>query len=179
MPSQLFRTLKICRLINESRYRVANLADAYVRAERYDEAKEAYEKALELDSDNPLVCHNYAHVLRHYFQAYDEAASYYHKAIEIDPYSLVSYQGLRSLYAHDLHDSKSAVEVLVSALAYFNEEEGLVLEIANMYDFELNDYKKALHYYERVLEINPNNLLALNALGIFKCRNSQRLFSGP
>ncbi|MBQ1769510.1 MAG: tetratricopeptide repeat protein [Turicibacter sp.] len=143
---------------------LANLADAYVRCERFDEAKEAYETSLELEPDNTLVCHNYAHILRHHFKAYDEAIYYYRRAIELDPYSLVSYQGLRSLYIHDLHDSKSGVEVLVSAIPYFKNEEGLILEIANIYDFELENYTQAADYYEQVLEINPNNLLALNAL---------------
>ena len=143
---------------------LSNLADAYIRAERFDEAKEAYEKSLELEPDNTLVCHNYAHILRHHFKAYEEAVHYYRQAIKLDPYSLVSYHGLRSLYAYDLHDPKSGVEVLISALPYFQNEEGLVLEIANICDFELDEHEQARHYYERVLEINPNNLLALNAL---------------
>lgn len=142
---------------------LANLADAYVRDGRMDEAKEAYEKSLALDANNSLVNHNYAHILRHHFEAYEEAIVYYQKAIECDPYSLVSYQGLRSLYAYDLHDPRRGVEVLVEALPYFKEE-GLLLEIANIYDFELNEYEEATHYYECVLSMNPNNLLALNAL---------------
>ena len=98
---------------------LANLADAYVRADRFDDAKEAYEESLRLEPDNTLVCHNYAHILRHHFKAYEEAIEYYRQAIKLDPYSLVSYHGLRSLYAHDLHDPKSGVEVLIFSLTLF------------------------------------------------------------
>ena len=129
---------------------LANLADAYVRNDQLEEAKEAYEKSLALEPNHSLVNHNYAHILRHHFGAYEEAIVFYKKAIECDPFSLVSYQGLRGLYAYDLHDPKRGVEVLVEALTYFKNEEGLVLEIANIYDFELNDYKEAMHYYEYV-----------------------------
>ena len=143
---------------------LANLADAYVKIECYDAAREAYEEVLKLDPENALVCHNFAYILRHHFQEYDAAIKYYERAIELDPKALISYQGLRGLYSLDLHEPKKGVEVLVKALQYFDNDESLTLEIANIYDFELDDYESAITYYKKVLEINPNNLLALNAL---------------
>lgn len=143
---------------------LANLADAYVKTERFDEARDAYEQVMELDPENGLVCHNYAYILRHHFHDYDAAIHYYQRAIEIEPKALISYQGLKGLYSLDLQEAKKGVEVLVKALKHFEDDESLTLEIANVYDFELDDYENAITYYKKVLEINPNNLLALNAL---------------
>lgn len=45
-----------------------------------------------------------------------------------------------------------------------SEEEGRMVDTGNLY-FQLGDYKKAISYYDQVLEINPNNLDALNNKG--------------
>ena len=143
---------------------LANLADAYVRTDQFEAARDAYEQSLAIEGDHHLVCHNYAYILRHHFKEYQRAIEYYERAIKLDPTDLLSYQGLRSLYTQELKDPKRGVQVLESALPYTQDLERLLLEIANIYDFEIEDYETSMMYYERVIEINPNNLLALNAL---------------
>ena len=42
----------------------------------------------------------------------------------------------------------------------------LLTEIAAVYEFELEDYAQAKFYYEKVLAINPDHILALDALAV-------------
>jgi tetratricopeptide (TPR) repeat protein len=42
----------------------------------------------------------------------------------------------------------------------------LLTELAAVYEFELEDYAQAKQYYEKVLAINPEHVLALDALDV-------------
>ena len=71
---------------------------------------------------------------------------------------------LKSLYSFHTKASLQAVKVLEDALVYFPDNVKLLIELATVCEFELEDYAKAKMYYEQVLTLDPTNELASNAL---------------
>ncbi|MCL1990274.1 MAG: Cof-type HAD-IIB family hydrolase [Defluviitaleaceae bacterium] len=84
--------------------------------------------------------------------------------IENDPDDLENYLQLKTLYATYLKDPKAAVDILEQALQHFSDNILLLLEIAVIYEFELDDFSAAKLYYEKVLALQPTHQLALDAL---------------
>jgi len=87
-------------------------------------------------------------------------------AIAADPTTLANYLKLKSIYSSYTRESTQAVKTLESALVYFPDNVVLLVELASVCEFELEDHIKAKQYYKRVLEVDPTNELAINALTI-------------
>ena len=85
-------------------------------------------------------------------------------AIKAKPNVLDNYFELKSLYTHYTKSSAQAAKVLEDALVYFPNNVKLLVELATVYEIELEDYAKAKMYYERVLELAPTHELATNGL---------------
>jgi len=86
--------------------------------------------------------------------------------ITANPHNLDYYFELKSLHSSYTRNSEMAVEVLAEALKYFPENVKLLVELATIYEFELDDDDKAKQYYEQVLALDPEHKIALNALAI-------------
>ena len=79
-------------------YRVLNnLGMAYDEAGRYDEARSTYERAVALDSGNPVAHHNLGNQYRHLGRL-EEAVGEFETALAADANFLYSYRSLASLY---------------------------------------------------------------------------------
>jgi len=61
---------------------------------------------------------------------------------------------------------RHSITQLEAELATNPKDVKLLTEIAAIYEFKLEDYAKAKYYYERVLAINPEHVLALDALDV-------------
>ena len=140
-----------------------NLGKKYFLEKNYEKAKEAYEKAIELDPKDARAYNNLANV---YYEEkdYEKAKEAYEKAIELDPNFAGAYNNLGILYykEKDYEKAKEAYEKAIEldpnfAIAYFN--------LANVYDEE-KDYEKAKEAYEKAIELDPKYAKAYNNLGI-------------
>lgn len=80
--------------------------------------------------------------------------------------SLDHYFQLKSLYSSYMSMSKKALEVLEDARVHFPENVKLLIELATVCEFELEDNAKARLYYEMVLALDPTHELALDALDV-------------
>ncbi|MCL2560075.1 MAG: hypothetical protein FWE07_06265 [Turicibacter sp.] len=59
-----------------------------------------------------------------------------------------------------------SIELLEKELAENPEDIKRLTEIAAVYEFELEDYAQAKHYYEKVLALNPDHAIAREALEV-------------
>jgi len=98
----------------------------------------------------------------------DEYIEQLKSKIKDEPYELKHYLHLKSLYSNFKQDLASAIEVLNQALPLFSNNTTLLLELATIYEFEVEDDQQAKIYYEKVLKLDPNNQLALIALASHK-----------
>jgi len=86
--------------------------------------------------------------------------------IDEDSDVLDYYLELKSLYSGYTRESDKAMQVLKTALRHFPDDIELLIEIAATYEFELEDVDQAKKYYEKVLTLNPDHDLALDALEV-------------
>jgi len=91
--------------------------------------------------------------------------------IENEPHSLENYLHLKTLYSSYRQDSIAAVNVLKQALIHLPDNVTLLLELATVHEFELEDIQSARKYYEQVLALEPTNELALSGLDILNDQN--------
>jgi len=91
--------------------------------------------------------------------------------IEKEPHEINHYLHLKSLYSAYIQDSKAAVDILEQALTHFPTSILLLLELAAVHEFEIEDIKVAKMYYERVLALDPANEFALKGLDILNDKN--------
>jgi len=92
-------------------------------------------------------------------------------AIATNPQILDNYFKLKSLYSAYTRESLKAFKVLETALTYFPDNVRLLVELATLCEFELEDYAQARQYYERILTLNHNHELALAALDVLNDPN--------
>ena len=86
-------------------------------------------------------------------------------SLEIAP-NMDHYLQLKSLFSSYTRQSEKALQILEEALFYFPDDVKLLIELATLCEFELEDKAKAKMYYERVLVLDPVHQLALDALDV-------------
>ncbi len=90
-----------------------------------------------------------------------QAEAALHKAIQLDPNSRVAYLLLAQLYA-DCGQQQQAVDQLNGYLAKTNDVTALLL--LGMMQGQSKNYPAARQAYERLLQVSPNSVAALNNL---------------
>ena len=91
--------------------------------------------------------------------------------IATEPNTLDNYFKLKSLYSSYTRESTKALKILKDALVYFPNDIKLLIELASICEFELEDYVQAKMYYEMVLAIDSEHELALDALDVLNDKN--------
>jgi tetratricopeptide (TPR) repeat protein len=86
-----------------------DLGNLMMDTHRYQEAIDAYAKALELDPRNVNVRVDMGTCYRNVNKP-DIAIKEYKKALEIDPAHIQAHQNMAVVLAYDLHDSKQALK---------------------------------------------------------------------
>jgi len=128
---------------------------------KYEEAINAYDKALQIDSNYKWAWNNKASALNN-LDEYDDAITAAERAIQIDPnYSSAWYQkGLAQFSFHDPDfDGKRDFE---KSLASFKRSIELDPNRERSYYWmgeimmHLDDYEQAIVYFEKALEIDPD-----------------------
>ena len=80
--------------------------------------------------------------------------------------NLDHYFHLKSLYSSYTRESEKALKVLEEALVHFPNNVKLLIELAAVCEFELEDDAKAKMYYKMALNLDPTHELALDGLEI-------------
>lgn len=91
--------------------------------------------------------------------------------IAIEPNILDNYFKLKSLYSSYTRESKKALNILKDALVYFPNHVKLLVELATVCEFELEDYAQAVMYYKMILAIDSEHELAIDALDVLTDKN--------
>jgi tetratricopeptide (TPR) repeat protein len=92
-----------------------NLGNIMMDTHRYQEAIDAYTKALELDPRNVNVRVDMGTCYRNANKP-DIAVREYKKALEIDPAHINAHKNMAVVLAYDLHDNKQAMKEFEKAL---------------------------------------------------------------
>jgi tetratricopeptide (TPR) repeat protein len=138
------------------------LGNAYFDAQRYDEAIDAYQKALEMDASDPSILSNVGNAL-FFLDAYDNASQYLRQAIALDPTDATAWAYLgNALYA--LEQSRAAMGCYRRALEVEPENLEATRNLGNIYH-DCQDFKKAVEYFERALKITPEDPTSWANLG--------------
>ena len=92
-----------------------NLGNALMDSRRYQEAVNAYQKALELDQDKVDVRVDMGTCFKNIGQ-FDRAVEEYRKALTIDPRHVNAHRNLGVVLGFDLGDKKEAIKELEESL---------------------------------------------------------------
>ncbi len=138
------------------------LGNAYFDVQRYDEAIDAYQKALEIDGSDPSILTNIGNCL-YFLDAYDNAAQYLRQAIALDPTDATAWAYLgNALYA--LEQARTAMGCYRRALEIEPDNLEATRNLGNIYH-DAQDFKQAVEYFERALKITPEDPTSWANLG--------------
>ena len=121
---------------------------------RYEEAIEEFDKAIELDPNDPDY-HYYKGIALYELHKYEEAIEEFDKAIELDPNDPV-YHYNKGLALGELHKYEEAIKEFDKAIELnpynpgYHNGKGLALS-------ELHRYQEAIEEYDKAIELDPND----------------------
>ena len=126
-----------------------------------DEAKEAYLKALDIDSKTVEAITGMG-ILSRRAGNYDKAAEYYYKAIELDPEYAQAYSSLVVIHLKQ-KDFESAVDVGKKGYALDKEDPIIASNLAVAYHY-YGDSINGQKYYNIAAKIGYQNLESLDKI---------------
>ncbi len=97
------------------------------------------------------------------FKNFEDAIKYFEKVLEIDPKYVNSWIKLSSVYKK-LNDPQKSIEILDQALEINPQNTDIWFEKAKTYGIFIKDYPKAMNALNKIIEIDPNNRVAISAL---------------
>lgn len=151
---------------------------AYYRKGDYKKALKAYQKALSLDENYPIIINNLGSLYLSMFlktkdpDAYGKAVHYFKKAIELDPDYASAYNGLGGAYR--LKGDRDAAIYCWEKAVELNPNHRFALYNLGLAYLEKGDKNKALSNFEKYKDkyyhsLNPGEKNKLHAL-IQKCQ---------
>lgn len=141
----------------------------YQLAERYEDLAQIYlTKARILPSPDEQKEYLYraAAIYEELLERPQDAIAVYHQALEIDPEDLQSLDKLIELNLR-LEQWEKLLEVYTQKADIVidpDEKKRLYAEVGAVYERELGDHDKAIDSYQRILEIDPSDVTALQRL---------------
>lgn len=131
--------------------------------EKYLDAIELYEKALEINENNASAWINLGLCYRH-INDFDKAIQHYNKALQIDPEYALAYNNMGWVY-HLRGDEEKAAECYKKALKIDPAHDKALVNLTNIYN-DKGEFNKAIEAYRKALEKNPDDYYNLIDLGI-------------
>ncbi len=133
-----------------------------LREGKYNEAMMAYDQAIKINPQNPIVWYNKGFLLSN-LGKYEEAIKAYDKAIEIDPnFSMaLNNKGLDLTILGKYNESITAFDKVIEINPQDSDgwsNKGLAL-------YKLNKYDEAIKAYDKAIAINPKFALCVNNKG--------------
>ncbi len=129
---------------------------------RYEEAIEAYKKAIEVDPEFPFP-YNGLGLIYYNQKRYEEAIEAYKKAIEVDPEYSSPYNGLGNTYYFQQRHEE-AIEAYKKAIEVDPEYSSPYNGLGNTYYFQQR-HEEAIEAYKKAIEVDPEYSSPYNGLG--------------
>lgn len=134
---------------------MTTLALSYNGLRRYGDADAIYERALKLDPYNVLILNNYAYNLSERGVNLEKALEMSRFTINKEPNS-ASYLDTYGWICYKMGNYEEARKHIEKAVAISGSSAVLMEHLGDVYD-ALRDKKNAKKYWEKSLELNPNN----------------------
>ncbi|MBI5621694.1 tetratricopeptide repeat protein [Candidatus Falkowbacteria bacterium] len=123
-----------------------------------------YEKVLEQRPQDIVILNNMA-VIYYSIGEYEQAEGKYQQILAVTPKWTNAYRELVNLYRYKLTDKYSTVpELLQKGFDATPEAKEDFYALFAVYYEDVDDLQQAIEYYNKVLEVNPNNTGAASAL---------------
>lgn len=132
-----------------------NLAAAYERTGRYDDAERLFLDLIEINENNAVVLNYLGYMYADLGIKLDEAEKMIKKALEISPDN-GAYLDSYAWVMYKKGKYKKALEYQIRALEASEEDAILFEHMGDIY-FALNDTQKANYHWEKALELDPDN----------------------
>jgi tetratricopeptide (TPR) repeat protein len=148
---------------------LAGLERVYRTLQRWSELVDVLEKQLQSvqsERERVGVLLRLATLQEQQFLKSDVAAQRYERALEIDPTEIKAYEGLENCYRR-LKQWQSLVNCFerhIEEVSGHDEKVRLLGEIGRVYAEELNEPEQAIAAYQRIVDLQRNNIGALDAL---------------
>ena len=123
--------------------------------ERWYESSVAYERALEINPDNPLVLNNFAYMLSEQNHRLEDGLAMVERALEIDPDN-ASYLDTRAWLLYRLGRSDEALSVIKQAVRKAKDNAELYEHQGFIYQ-ALGKESQARKAWRRAYELDPDN----------------------
>jgi tetratricopeptide (TPR) repeat protein len=127
-----------------------------------DEAIEIYKKVVDLNPQDSTSLNNLANLYRK-SKNFTEARAYYERSISVLPKQVNAYVNLSHMLIYDTEEKEKGYEVFIEAINNNPDNTNLKLMLAKTYE-QQKEYEKAILIYEEILEKDPGNLGAVEAL---------------
>ncbi len=153
-----------------------NLSIGYIKSNQAEQALTASKKSIELGSDSYVVYQNLL-LTQDFLEPADSVIATANKAIEAYPEKGIPYlfKGL------NLMEKEDYIEAILTFEQGLKREqnnralqEDLHINIAESH-YSIGQYENAFEHFEKVLELNPNNIYALNNYAYYLCLKEKNL----
>jgi tetratricopeptide (TPR) repeat protein len=131
------------------------LARAYTELDRSEDAKEAYETALELQPDLPHALNELANLCFD-DEEYDRAEQLYLKSLEVDPDFLFAYHNLGRLYAYARGDQDTAASYFEKTLTVDRDYTPSLAELS-LVDLRRERWDEMIGWLMRGRKLDPDD----------------------
>ncbi|HEU4615108.1 MAG TPA: tetratricopeptide repeat protein, partial [Kofleriaceae bacterium] len=160
---------KILELQPENRDALDALSRIYESTEQWADLIDVTRKLIKVTNDRntkALLYFKCGSVMEAKFGREHDAIRYYDAAIKTTPNCMPAVHGLRDLYRRREEWPRviETLELEVKLWSDDKERAGVFAQIGRIYDQQLNDPERAMHYYESALTVDPDCLPANQAL---------------
>ena len=160
---------KVLEIDPENREALDALGRIYESTEQWAELVEVTRKLIKLTNERTtkaLLYFKCGSVMEAKFGREQDAIRYYEAAIKTSSACLPAVHGLRDLYRRREEWQKviETLELEVKLWTDDKERAGVFAQIGRIYEKQLGDSERAIHYYESALEIDPDCLPANQSL---------------
>ncbi|MCP5353288.1 MAG: tetratricopeptide repeat protein [Chromatiales bacterium] len=138
----------------------------HTQLERYDEAEQAYRRAIEIDPKYAYPWNGLGNLLADHRNRPDEAEQAYRRAIEIDPEFVWPWNNLGIVLVDDLNRPDEAEQAYRRAIEIDPKDAWPWNGLGNLLMSHLNRPGEAEQAYRRAIEIDPEFAWPWNGLGI-------------
>jgi tetratricopeptide (TPR) repeat protein len=133
---------------------------------RYEEAEQAYRRAIELAPRSVHPWNNLGNLLQNHLKRYEEAEQAYRHAIELDPRNALAWIGLGNLLQDHLKRYEEAEQAYRRAIELAPRSAYPWNNLGNLLRDNLKRYEEAEIAFRRAIELEPHDPVAWSYLGV-------------
>lgn len=131
----------------------STLADNYMDLDRWEDAVDAYETAIRLDSNNHNALNNYAYYLSERGERLEEAEEMSLRSLSIEPEN-AAYLDTAGWIYFKLGEYEKALEYIHTSIETGNASAEVLEHLGDVYE-QLEEMEEAVHWWQKALEEDP------------------------